>query len=161
MSIFLIGDLHLNHTNIIKYCHRPFKSIGEMNRVLIDRWNTTVGGQDTVYFLGDLCFGDPQPWLDTLNGDIRFIKGNHDKELCRLRQTKETHVLEHNLESFMLVHAVEYLKGPWNGWVIHGHHHNNQPKEFPLVNRVKKTMNVSAEMLNYYPIELDELLSRR
>jgi len=161
MSIFLISDTHLNHANIIKYCHRPFKSIGEMNRTIVERWNSKVSKRDTVYFLGDLCFGDPLIWLSQLNGEIRFIRGNHDTELCKVRQTRETYVLEHQLESIMLVHAVEYLPGPWSGWVIHGHHHNNQPEKFPLVNKINKTMNVSVEMLDYYPIELESLLLRR
>jgi hypothetical protein len=34
-KIFLTGDLHLNHTNIITYCNRPFNSVKKMNKVLI------------------------------------------------------------------------------------------------------------------------------
>lgn len=160
-KIFLIADTHFNHTNIIRYCNRPFSSIGQMNETLVNNWNSSVGKDDTVYFLGDLCMGDPRIWLDKLNGEIRFIRGNHDGELRKIRNTRENITLQVGLEHIMLVHAVEYLRGPWHGWVIHGHHHNNNIKEFPLVNKQAKTMNVSVEMINYKPIELGELLSKR
>jgi calcineurin-like phosphoesterase family protein len=160
-KIFLIADTHFNHANIIKYCHRPFSSVGQMNQVMLTRWNETIHPDDTVYFLGDLAFGDPRIWLDQLNGEIRFIRGNHDAELRKMRNTRESIVLQVGLENIMLVHAVEYLRGPFSGWVIHGHHHNNNLKEFPHMNKANKTINVSVEVVDYRPVELTELLARR
>ena len=54
---FITSDLHLDHTNIIKYCKRPFLDTEEMNQTLINNWNNTISKRDTVYFLGDLAFG--------------------------------------------------------------------------------------------------------
>ena len=34
-NVFFIGDLHLDHANIIKYCSRPFSPIEEMNNTII------------------------------------------------------------------------------------------------------------------------------
>ena len=56
--IYLSGDLHFNHSNIIKYCNRPFKNVEEMNRVIIDNWNALIKFDDTVYHLGDFAFGN-------------------------------------------------------------------------------------------------------
>ena len=52
--IFFTSDHHFYHTNIIKYCQRPFQSVEEMNEVMVERWNAVVGKNDTVYYLGDL-----------------------------------------------------------------------------------------------------------
>lgn len=161
MTTFVVSDTHFNHTNIIRYCNRPFASVGQMNKVMLERWNSTVKPDDTVYFLGDLCMGDPHIWLSQLNGEIRFIRGNHDGELRKVRNTRENMILQHGLENIMLVHAVEYLKGPWKGWVIHGHHHNNNLKDFPFINKMKKTINVSVELTDYRPVELGALLEMR
>jgi calcineurin-like phosphoesterase family protein len=161
MTIFLSSDLHLNHTNIIKYCKRPFKTVEQMNNTIIKRWNEVVSTEDTVYFLGDFCMGDPLLWLAKLKGDIRFIQGNHDKELSKIRRMRDHIIIEHNHESILLIHSTEYLQGPWNGWIIHGHNHNNSPKEFPLINKANKTINISAEMVDYQPVELETILGMR
>jgi calcineurin-like phosphoesterase family protein len=56
MAIFFTGCTHFGHANIIKLAQRPFASIEEMNEVLVERWNSTVGSDDTVYHLGDFSW---------------------------------------------------------------------------------------------------------
>ncbi len=36
-KVWLIGDTHFDHTNIIKYCSRPFASTEDMNEYLLRR----------------------------------------------------------------------------------------------------------------------------
>lgn len=55
--IYFIADTHFNHTNIIKYCKRPFKDANEMNEYIIEKWNSVVKDDDIVYHLGDVGFG--------------------------------------------------------------------------------------------------------
>ena len=43
--VFFTSDTHFNHTNIIRYCDRPFKSTDEMNEKLIDNWDSAVGAE--------------------------------------------------------------------------------------------------------------------
>ena len=80
---FLASDTHFGHTNIIRFCHRPFGNVIEMNNTLIKNWNETIAPDDTVYFLGDLCYGRycgyPFDWLWKLNGQMVFIQGSHDR----------------------------------------------------------------------------------
>ena len=40
--IYFIGDMHLEHENIIEMCARPYSSIEEMNRDIINRWNRSI-----------------------------------------------------------------------------------------------------------------------
>ena len=47
----------------------------------------------------------------------------------------------------------------WQGWTIHGHVHNNEMDNYPFINGEKKTINVSADMINYTPVSLAYLLS--
>ena len=84
--MFFTSDTHFNHTNIIQYCQRPFKSTDEMNEAMIDNWNSIVGEDDTVFHLGDFCLGGAAEWnkiLNRLNGRIYLILGNHDLKNIR------------------------------------------------------------------------------
>jgi len=154
-SIYVISDLHLDHSNIIHYCARPFLSsnVNEMNSVLVDNWNNIVHRHNTVYCLGDLSFShrgnSTEYWLSKLNGNIHYIKGNHEEEV---KYAKDYEILYHQQYKFLLVHNPNCLPVPWNDWIIHGHKHNNDMKKFPFINGERKTINVSAELVNYRQI---------
>ena len=78
---FYISDNHFGHKNIIKYDNRPFNSVEDMDEVMIDRWNSVVGDDDTVYILGDFSWYKEEKTLEILNrlsGRKVLIKGNHD-----------------------------------------------------------------------------------
>lgn len=71
----------INHTNIIKYCNRPFKDTNSMNETLIKNWNMFVNKDDIVWHLGDFALGNKEQItniVNQLNGKIKLIKGNHD-----------------------------------------------------------------------------------
>ncbi len=157
---FVISDLHLSHDNIIIYCARPFIDSQEMNSVLIDNWNRIVQPKDKVYFLGDMAFGRgsnaPEHYLSKLNGDITFIKGNHDSRFGGGELKK---VIEYCGKKLMLVHDSKDAPSEWKGWIIHGHNHNNELWNFPFINGVKRTINVSAELIKYQPLDLDKLIA--
>lgn len=120
---FITSDLHLDHTNIIRYCKRPFASTEEMNRVLLNNWNNVIRENDLVYFLGDLAYGrgsnSTDYWLKKLNGDIVFLKGNHDKsDSIRFY---DNYILEYAGISFYLTHDPISVPIGWNDWAICGH----------------------------------------
>lgn len=80
-GIFFTSDTHFGHSKIIDYCKRPFSSIEEHDKMLIQNWNNTVGQDDTVFHLGDFAYGNSQfiaNIIKQLNGNIILIKGNHD-----------------------------------------------------------------------------------
>lgn len=156
---YLISDLHLDHENIIRYCARPFSDIDEMNRILVGNWNRIVSPNDTVYFLGDMSYGRDSHsssfWLKKLNGKIIFIRGNHDRGVG---ETSDHQILEHDTYRFLLVHDPNKLPIKWDDWIIHGDKHNNNLSSHPFINRKKKTVNVSCEVIGYKPINLEEII---
>jgi calcineurin-like phosphoesterase family protein/2'-5' RNA ligase len=158
---YLISDLHLDHSNIIDYCARPFShlKVDEMNNILVDNWNYTVGNND-VYFLGDLSHGiesrSAYYWLEKLTGKIHFIRGSHDPFVSDSQDYVE---VRNGRYRFLLVHDPARLPVTWNHWLIHGHKHNNDMENFPFINGVRKTINVSSELINYRPVSLDFLTS--
>lgn len=82
--IYLTSDTHFGHFNIIRYCNRPFSSVEEMDRVLIENINKTVPKTSTLYHLGDFAFyHDKEKVLDLFRqiscNDIHILLGNHDK----------------------------------------------------------------------------------
>ena len=68
-KIWFTSDLHLNNKNVIKYCNRPYADQYEMNKALIENWNSKVAEDDTVYVLGDFIMGmaDTIPGLFPMN----------------------------------------------------------------------------------------------
>lgn len=157
--IFAISDLHLGHQNAIPRYKRPFPmaKISEMDRVLIRNWNWTVKEEDIILYLGDLSFMSdlsPESYLKRLKGSIYYLEGNHD-----IYYSHMSHCLFMNYDdiSFLFIHDPEELVRPFEGWVVHGHVHNKNLTDFPFFNPFEKRVNVSAEVIGYRPISLDEI----
>jgi calcineurin-like phosphoesterase family protein len=83
------ADFHLGHRNIIRYCARPFRDVGEMDSTILDRLNAAAKERETLYFLGDFCLGGAKHVERYLDGvrckRIYFIKGNHDRTMRKLQ----------------------------------------------------------------------------
>lgn len=60
---YYISDLHFGHYNIMRFDNRPFNSVEEMDKALIDNWNSVVSEGDTVYILGDFCWLKEDIWI--------------------------------------------------------------------------------------------------
>ena len=159
-DIYLIADLHLGHANIIRYCSRPFlvSDVREMVHVLIKNWNYTVSPSGRVYYLGDLRYGtEALPALQyrqKLKGNITFIEGNHDEPEPGAVPSS---LLDYGGFRFLLVHDPADCRSAFDGWVIHGHHHNNDLRHYPFIDFEHRRINVSAEVIGYSPVNLKEI----
>ena len=158
--IYFTSDNHFSHTNILKYCNRPFNNVKEMNEVMIERWNSRVQPQDIVYHLGDLSFLNSKGLLQlkqTLNGDIRLLRGNHDRSVtAHIKQgfvviTSGYHTIEGS--KFKLSHYPKKARKVWN---LHGHVHCSEYNKNP-VSFTGKQINVNVEFWDYFPISLDRI----
>lgn len=103
-KVFFTSDTHFGHENIISFCHRPFVDVDDMDKKLIDNWNSVVKPDDFVFHLGDFALGDSRLWVTTLkqlNGNIVLIKGNHD--IKNYRDTYDKLFLYTDMELFITV----------------------------------------------------------
>ena len=166
------SDHHFGHATIIKYTHRPFSSVQEMNETLIYRWNERVSPTDIVYHLGDLtCIKGKKDRLKTLNsvlprlnGHICFIRGNHDRI-----ETHERFMWSDNLREIrvpygdkkeQLIVLCHYAMRVWNkshygSWMLWGHSHGSL-KEDPHA----LSFDVGVDTNNYYPYSFEEVQER-
>ena len=81
--IYLTSDLHFNHDRGFIYEPRGFSCIEDMNKAIIELWNSVVKATDDVYLLGDVMLGDYAAGAECvkqLNGRIHVVIGNHDTD---------------------------------------------------------------------------------
>jgi calcineurin-like phosphoesterase family protein len=153
-TTWFTSDIHFGHTNIIKYTNRPFKNINHMNVELIKSWNERVKKEDTIFFLGDFCFGDSNDYKKKLQGNIIFICGNHD-----YTNKLNTHItgiaiefggkeiwLTHNPENYNPEYSINFVGHIHALWKFH-------KKEDGTI-----LVNVGVDVWNYKPINFREIM---
>lgn len=82
-EVFFTSDLHFCHDKGFLYEPRSFTNVQDMNEALVENWNKVVKPEDEVYNLGDFALNDVDAaisYINSLNGTIRWILGNHDTE---------------------------------------------------------------------------------
>ena len=78
---YYISDLHLQHTNVLKYDNRPFDDIESHDKQVIKNINSVVGKDDELYILWDISWKANKALEDlgTIKcQNIYFLQGNHD-----------------------------------------------------------------------------------
>jgi calcineurin-like phosphoesterase family protein len=177
-NIFFTSDTHFGHANIIKYSHRPFESVEQMDEALIENWNSRVRGEDVVYHLGDFAFAKYDrilQILSRLNGQKHLLRGNHDGELDK--------AMQYRIDSGWDIRVAEYLNYKelkigkqhivlshypferWNrshfgAWHLHGHEHGSLEDRHDILRMdvgVDAVGTWLAPHFTYAPISLDEV----
>lgn len=165
-KVFFTSDLHFGHKNILKYEDRPFSSIEEMDQKMIENWNKKVGSNDEIYILGDLAFGNKKyvkNLLEKLNGKKYMIRGNHDRYIDKeeisneFQWVKDYYLLNHSSGiKLVLFHypicSCAFMQ--YGSIHLFGHIH----KDNIVMN--KNAYNVGADVNNYEPIELKDILEK-
>ena len=159
---WVISDTHFGHKNIINYADRPFKTVEEMDKAMIDKWNSIVSPADQVIFLGDFALANGskiENYEKQLNGSISIILGNHDRKfeprwwLDAGFQEVSSHPVVYK-DFFILSHEpIEWVTERLPVLNIHGHVH-----EKTAYNLANHHYNVSVEALNYAPMRLADIV---
>ena len=72
--MWFTADLHLGDTNILHDMDRPFDSVEEMNRKVIDAINECVAADDRLYILGDFTYRLPMAEAARLRDQVVKLK---------------------------------------------------------------------------------------
>ena len=165
--VFFTSDLHLGHEKIIELTGRPFRDVNEMNRVIIENFNSRVGHGDTVYFLGDVCHRlkteEANGMIARLNGRKILVTGNHDISYADFLFEDRQEFLKTSLnEQYFVMMHYPMLSWPKkeNGSIqVHGHIHSRGP-EYNLQNRKDGVLrfDVGVDANNFYPVSVNEIL---
>lgn len=181
-NVLVSSDPHLFHENIFalfkipcpscvgiacavcggsgKIPARPFTTVEDMHRTIVERHNAVVTPQDHWYCLGDVtCLRNKHTAykviqvIRSMNGHKRLILGNHDHfdmdvyKAMGFQKIKGSHKIDNLLFTHYPVHESSIAKGCVN---VHGHIHTQKSPVGPYIN-------VSVEALDYTPIHVDVL----
>lgn len=187
MANYYIADLHLGHANVIRFDNRPFADLNEMHNTILDNWNKTVTGNDTVYILGDMIWAKESEWpfwLGPLAGKKVLITGNHDPKQFSaatkkfFQDIKDYKDIADNGRRVLLCHyAMPFHMAAYsdNCYMLYGHVHNT--REYTFLEKFRKEIkescteqgyakgnfiNVGCMMpwMDYTPRTLDEIIER-
>ena len=177
--IYFTSDLHFGHKNIIRFDNRPFTSVEEMDKVLIERWNNKVTDEDTVYILGDISWYDDQKTYEIfsqLRGRKILIQGNHDKVNGKTKECfeeicfyKEINLPGGSVHIILCHYPIMFFNNHNYGtFMLYGHVHNST--DWDMVEKFKSELhqlgqrcymfNVGCMVRNYEPVTLDEILQQ-
>jgi len=152
MKYYFTADFHIGHANIIRYCKRPFKDVNEMREKIIRNWNTIVKDEDIVFHIGDFVSSyekvNIENIINRLNGQIIFIKGNHDRgPLFKIQDA----MFILGQQQLHLVHIPEEAQADYN---LVGHVHEKW--------KTKKVgdhfcINVGVDQWNFTPVSIKQI----
>lgn len=167
------SDFHLGHANIAgpktsKWAggYRDFDSVEQMDRTIINTVNKYVKENDTLYFMGDFCFGGhhktPGYAKAFICQNIHACIGNHDGNIERyspffssIRDTQRTSEGKYNIFMSHYAHRVWY--GSHKGFIhLYGHSHGS-------IEDHGKSMDVGIDVAykmfgEYRPFSMDEII---
>lgn len=171
---FYTSDLHLEHTNCIRFDNRPFRNTDEMNAEIVKRWNTVVSKNDDVYVLGDIIWNNADvKYIRQLNGHKYLIRENHDRFNNEIEKlfvwVKDYAEIKDNGEHLVLCHyPIAHWRNADYGTIhLYGHiHAGRDTRPFEEYTRLMKERgspyecyNVGCMLHDYTPKTLEQLRS--
>ena len=184
-NVWFTADTHFGHANIIKHCLRPFLSdaeedlaledprgrwrispetVAHHDRALLDAINSAVQPNDTLWIVGDFCWGRldvAKQYRDAIQcRDVRLVWGNHDhRSIGPLFQaTLEQGMIGVEGQDVWLNH---YPMRSWNkafhgSWHLYGHVHGRLQAE-DAEQAWRLTRDVGVDACEYRPIGFESL----
>ena len=178
-----IADLHFDNEDIIAYDNRPFDSVEEMNKKMVEKWNRVITDpNDMTWILGDFCSGGPERWeqiLKKLKGRKGLILGNHDERVTAAAMSDYfedisdyREIMDGNRHVVLCHYPILGFHDQYFSWYhLYGHVHSSYEwnvtenakrllKKLYVREDISRMANVGAMMsyMDYRPRSLDELV---
>lgn len=179
MTTFFTADHHFGHKNILNFCNRPFADVDEMDTMMVENWNSVVGPDDTVYYVGDFTLRDckfAMSIFEHLNGTVYMMAGSHDRWLSQMYEMGEFEArTRHNYVYFLsplyslngqIVTDTEskhdlpivlchYSLRSWDrshygSWHLFGHHHGK-------LEPYGMSFDIGVDCWNFFPVSLEQV----
>ena len=174
-DIWFTSDLHFCHDKEFLYGPRGFTNVQDMNEAIVENWNKVVKSEDEVYNLGDFALTDIDaaiPYINKLNGTIRWILGNHDTDKKRGKIIEECpavweigYAYQFKYDKKFSIYMSHYPtltanfdQKKFSQHVIALHGHTHQPKNW-IDPRNPFTYHVGLDSHNCLPVHIDEVLA--
>lgn len=157
-QVFFTSDQHFGHVGVIDNCARPFADTAEMDRAMIEAWNSVVQPGDDVWFLGDFahrCEPDhARRIFDKLNGNKHLVVGNHDALVLDFPWASKNLMTTIHVDG-QAIFLCHYPMREWPGsraGVLHffGHSHSRMPSSKPAID-------VGVDNVGFVPQTLAQL----
>jgi calcineurin-like phosphoesterase family protein len=162
MADYFTSDTHYGHTNIIKYCNRPFKSVEEMNDVLVKNINSKVQPGDVLWHLGDFAMGgelNVREFRDRINCKrINLILGNHDNRKVVSKSLLFQNIYDmYEYRGEISVVLCHYALRVWNKshhgyYHLYGHSHGTLPDDPNSL-----SFDAGVDCHNFSPLSISEI----
>lgn len=158
MKLWFTADTHFGQTRTLELSKRPFNSVAQMDKQIIDNWNSVVSQEDTVYHLGD---AGKLYRLSELNANhIKLVLGNYEHEINifldshnqlgnRVEIIPSNSLIEIDGVTFGLVHKPEDALPGY--FYLFGHIHKLQ-----MVKR--NGLNVGVDVHHFMPIDSEAVM---
>ena len=167
MATFFTSDIHFGDQRIMHLCGRAFTSVKKMDKYIVDNWNKKVSNNDIVWVLGDIVSPEhfDKELLNSLNGDVRLVLGNHDYP-ARDKIAGETKIKIYAEDAIYQEGNIVMCHYPimdWNGREkgtvhLYGHVHNKNIAGMKEYFADKLAFNVCMDVNDFEPKTLEELI---
>lgn len=165
MTHWYTADPHFGHDNIIRFCNRPFRSVGEMDAAIVSNFASRMQADDDLWVVGDFGFGrlaGKDGYLESLFHSIpgrkHLIVGNHDDDRVKAlpwETVEDIAVIKDGDQRLTLCH---YPMITWEGArkgaiQLFGHVHERW-------RGTRNSVNVGVDVWDFLPIHLGDILKR-
>ena len=164
MKLYVIGDTHFNHDNMVEYCNRPENFDERIGKALC-----RLAPDDTLYHLGDICIGRDaemhEKFIEPTKAKKILVRGNHDKRSNNwyLRHGWDFVCTTITDKFFNTEVLLSHRPMRDNGYElnIHAHLHNlgHRDGEYLLTKNEKQIL-YAVEDYDYIPMTIEFLINK-